>query len=213
MYACPKPSQSNAIANATNKNQITIVGDRAESYQDQRLQQHGQGERIQRKTGRASLATKRPYNALILVVGGRFRSAYKQSSQNPPAAAFLRSSLQTRRDPIRAQNTAFASKLFESDRSERACVIIDFRQKPPQSEKEVFLFFIMDFFCLHTHAADCEDLGGKTGRIPASQLTLGRGADVLAFEARRASSTIVVRHVLALVASQVDGDAFWVKTS
>jgi hypothetical protein len=50
-----------------------------------------------------------------------------------------------------------------------------------------------------TNAANGKDFCGKTSRIPASQLPLAGGADVLAFEARRACSTIS-RHILVMLA-------------
>ena len=43
---------------------------------------------------------------------------------------------------------------------------------------------------IHTNATNGKDLSSETSRVPASQLSLGSGADVLAFEARRAYSSI-----------------------
>jgi len=67
MYACSILSQCDFVTNLMDRSN-TIVGDRTECDQDQCLHQDSDGERIQCKAGRARLATKRPYNALILVI-------------------------------------------------------------------------------------------------------------------------------------------------
>ena len=67
MYACSMLSQCGFVSDLM-KRSNTIVGNRAERDQDQCLHQDSDGERIQCKARRARLATKRPYNALILVI-------------------------------------------------------------------------------------------------------------------------------------------------
>jgi hypothetical protein len=67
MRTCSMLSQCGFVADLI-KRSNTVVGNRAERYQDQCLHQDSDGECIECKAGRARLATERPYDALILVV-------------------------------------------------------------------------------------------------------------------------------------------------